>query len=818
MSRSLGSLRIDLVALTGKFEANFRSATGTLDKFGVAATKIGRVATGAFGAIAKTVFSLRGALTGIVAAVGAAKLAHSFQEASEAVDDLGKKAAVLGISVRDLSAFRFAAKESGVEFETLTKMLGKASKNIATFVSTGAGPAADELRRLGVNLTNTDGTLRSMTEILPEIAQSFEQISDSGEKLRLAEGIFGREGGQQFVQFLEDSGGFMANLAEQTERARRLGVLFTKEQADKLKAYNDAVGRISEAWLGFRVRIMTEVAPFLEELANKVASFIAALPKIFRRLSEVVGAYVRGTLTPEQERAINTIFESLSRLVSIGVTSLLKLGFGLLVDGVRIASSMGWPILKLAANALIVQPFAVALDTLYGLAEDLFQWMIDFEKKILTWAKGVAADLIEVVAVLLDSITTKIRDGLASGVSLAAAISPVAGEVAQALSDKAEGTLTVLDQISASVRGISAAMRVVDLPDNPVLAWLRDAVRDLRASTKEGADELTTQLAETTKADFEKAINAATAGGFLSTKIFAEELAKIRPELAKLIPAVDTLLDVSGAMEETAVDAESIRNAISGIGTAIKTTVEDSSWTKFFNGMKESFKELSDESKDFAKLGRDTFSEFARGISGNLATALSKGEASFRNFGETVRNVVVDVVQNIAQMILQFYFMRAIVGAFGGMFASPVASTGGGGGTQIPDFAGPSTPTFAARGGVFGFARGGIASGVLGGPMAFPFSHKVGVAGEAGDEVGFAPLRRIGGELGVAATGGDVTVQVIDQRGSGARPEVSSTRGDDGKKTIRILIRDEVRRGIGEGEFDKVLGSNFGLGRKGTKR
>jgi hypothetical protein len=318
------------------------------------------------------------------------------------------------------------------------------------------------------------------------------------------------------------------------------------------------------------------------------------------------------------------------------------------------------------------------------------------------------------------------------------------------------------------------------------------------------------------KGDFEKAIDAATKGGFLSTKLFAEELAKIRPELAKLIPEVDVLLDVSGAMEETAVDAKSVQEAIAGIGTAVKATVEDSSWSKFFNGMKESFKELSDESKDFAKLGRDVFGEFARGISGNLSTALAKGEASFRNFGETIRDVVVDVVQNIAQMILQFYIMRAVVGAFGGMFSAPTGSTASGG--KIPDLAGPSTPTFAAHGGVFGFANGGIASGVLGGPIAFPFSQKVGVAGEAGAEVGFAPLRRIGGELGVAATGGDVTVQVIDQRGSGARPEVSSTRGDNGKKTIRIIIRDEVRRGIGEGEFDKVLASNFGLGRRGTKR
>lgn len=818
MSRSLGTLRIDLVALTGKFEANFRSAVGVLDKFAVAATKVGSIAAGAIGGITRAVFSLKGAVASIAAAIGAARLARSFNEASELVDDLGKKAAVLGVSVRDLSAFRFAAKESGVEFETLTKLIGKAAKNIAVFVRTGAGPAADELRALGLELQTSDGNLRSMTDVLPEIARRFEQISDAGEKLRLAEGIFGREGGQQFVQFLEDSGGFMANLAEQTERARRLGVLFTDEQAEKLKAYNDAVGRISEAWLGFRVRVMTEIAPFLEELANKVASFIAAIPKIFKNLSNVVRAYLEGTLTPEQERAINTIFESLTRLVSIGMTALIKTGFAVLVDGTVIAAKMGWPILKIAANSLIVQPFALAFDVLYGLADGFFGWLIGVEQKIMRWAKGIAADVVMIVYTLIDSLTTKVRSGIATGINLAYSLSQTAGDVATALGSQADGTLSILEGISGAMKGVEQGLRAVELPPNPLLVWIRDAIADLRTSTAQGAEELTNELATMAKEDFDRAIAAATKDGFLSTKVFAEELAKIKPELMKLVPAVDSLLGISDAMRETAVDAESIRNAVSGLARDLPALTEQTDWQKFFSGMREAFKGLVEESKDFAKLGRDVFSEFARGISGNLASALAKGEASFRNFGRTVRDVVVDVVQNVAQMILQFYLMRGIVGAFGGFFAAPAASTGSGGGMQIPDLAGPSVPTYAAHGGVFGFAKGGIASGVLGSPAAFPFSKKIGVAGEAGEEAAFAPLRRIGGELGVKAVGGETTVQIVDQRGSGARPEVSHQRGDDGRKIIRILIRDEVRRGMGDGEFDKVLASSFGIGRKGTKR
>ena len=68
------------------------------------------------------------------------------------------------------------------------------------------------------------------------------------------------------------------------------------------------------------------------------------------------------------------------------------------------------------------------------------------------------------------------------------------------------------------------------------------------------------------------------------------------------------------------------------------------------------------------------------------------------------------------------------------------------------------------------------------------------------------------------AFGSEIIVQVIDQRTSGARPKVSSERGPDGKRLIRVLIRDEVNRGIAQGAFDQTLGSAYGINRRGVPR
>jgi hypothetical protein len=76
---------------------------------------------------------------------------------------------------------------------------------------------------------------------------------------------------------------------------------------------------------------------------------------------------------------------------------------------------------------------------------------------------------------------------------------------------------------------------------------------------------------------------------------------------------------------------------------------------------------------------------------------------------------------------------------------------------------------------------------------------EVPIIAKEGEVVGWpAQLRR--------AFGSDVVVQIIDQRSSGTRPEVSHERGPGGREVIRVLIREEVGRGIAQGWWDQSLG------------
>ncbi|MGH7243613.1 MAG: hypothetical protein ACREJD_09375 [Phycisphaerales bacterium] len=209
---------------------------------------------------------------------------HSLNAAAETVDKLGKSSARLGIGVEQLSALRFAAAEADVDFDNLSKIIGKAAKTIGEL---SRSQDTIFVGNVMVRLKDATGHVRSMTELLPDLATGLESVGSQAEQLNLASKFFGKEGGGQFVQLLKESGGFMENLATQTERAKRLGVIFNDDQVEKLTAYNDAVGRISEAWLGLRVNIVTRVAPELTKLANGLASGIAAIPDVIKKVVDV---------------------------------------------------------------------------------------------------------------------------------------------------------------------------------------------------------------------------------------------------------------------------------------------------------------------------------------------------------------------------------------------------------------------------------------------------------------------------------------------------------------------------------------------------
>jgi hypothetical protein len=831
MSRSLGTIRVDLIAGTAQFDTNVDKSRAKLGSFSAASALAGRGIGNAFAFAGRQLSGMLRVLTsaptliaGGLGVFGVAKLVSDLHQASESVDHLGKKAKVLGIASEELSVLRFAAGEAGIDFDTLANLAGKAQKSVAAFVRDGGGPAADALVRLGIPLTNANGQILTISELLPLIATGLQRVTSQADKLDLATQIFGRAGGDQFVQLLEDGGDFLQNMAVQAERAKRLGVVFDADQIKRLTEYNDAVGRIGEAWLGVKVKIMTEAAPFLTDAADRLASFFAAVPEVAENAMNRTREILTKTLSPENQALLVSMWDSVGQIVAIGVKGVFKTLGAALIDGAQALGAFGLPVLKAVFTDLFVIPIGEAIAA--G-EEKLGRALVSFADEIVDSDRQYMNGIGEAIAKQQRSI-----QDLNDTYDKFSAMMHDPAYIAKLSAEQKTDHLARLNALSRTVPREKAKLAELQAVYDkyaekvkgtfgmaPILRDAGAAMQGLAADTRAGGEELRAFSAEAARSDLNTAVDETFSRGSLAVSTFKGVLSDMYPHFKVILDSVDGLLGVSKAMDKTNVSAAEMARVVPKAIAPPEPKVR-SEWQKFFDGLERGWKLARDKAAETESLGREVFDQTTEGISGGLASALAKGEASWRNFGKTALGVLGDVAQGVIETILKVQLMRAVLGVAGMLFPGQVATadTGGNAGISIGmgDSLGVTDTAVGMNAGGNAFGRHGIVTS----PTMFAAGDgSAQIMGERGAE-GVLPLEEVGGGLGVRAVGmgGEVVVQIIDQRRAGERPQVQQSRGARGETILRILVRDEVGKMAGDGSLDRIVGQAYGIRRRGTPR
>lgn len=309
-------------------------------------------------------------------------------------------------------------------------------------------------------------------------------------------------------------------------------------------------------------------------------------------------------------------------------------------------------------------------------------------------------------------------------------------------------------------------------PDKPMSLqnWER-AVTDLRAQIKALED----QAARPTWMD-----NLAKAA-----EGYKQAVASIRQEYLQAYPEAAFAADIKRL--------EDLRDNFVGMGDFISANmaqgvIDDKQLDRAQEVAEKVQREWQKQLTDLEKIRQEIESQWQETIGGKLSRGIegfasSVGDA-FADMAMTGQMALDDLANSFIRMIIRTSAEAAVsplfqqLGAFVGSALSPTPSV-----ESMPWFVGPPRP----------HAAGGITSGPI-------FTH---VAGEAGREV-IAPLSQLPGLLARAGMGGS-QVQIIDQRSGGAPIEVRETRGPDGRRVIKAIIKDAMAGG----EFDTVMSSRF---------
>lgn len=160
--------------------------------------------------------------------------------------------------------------------------------------------------------------------------------------------------------------------------------------------------------------------------------------------------------------------------------------------------------------------------------------------------------------------------------------------------------------------------------------------------------------------------------------------------------------------------------------------------------------------------------------------------------GGSAGEVLENLAQKLASLALQNSAFQLLAGLAPSIF---------GAGGSIPLIASAMGNAFR-DGQVTAFAAGGVVTR----PTLFPMRGGLGLMGEAGAE-GILPLTRIGGKLGVNASGmggGGTVVQVFNSTNAPARTE--RTTGPDGRDIVKVIVGEEMARG----SFDSAMKGRYG--------
>lgn len=212
------------------------------------------------------------------AAVDAAKkLVEAGVAAAGYADEVLTAADITGMSTDRIQEITYAAGLMDTELSTIE---GSMRKNLASMRSAakGTGEVSDAYRKLGVEVTKADGTLRDSEDVYWDCIDALGKIEDRTERDAAAMQIFGKSAQELNPLISKGSKGFAALAKE----AHDVGYVLGSDTLGKLGAVQDSFDRLDMAGKNFGNAVGSVVAPALGGLADIAANVLNGIAGLFR--------------------------------------------------------------------------------------------------------------------------------------------------------------------------------------------------------------------------------------------------------------------------------------------------------------------------------------------------------------------------------------------------------------------------------------------------------------------------------------------------------------------------------------------------------
>jgi flagellar hook-basal body complex protein FliE len=212
------------------------------------------------GLVRKALFNFKVGLTAVAGAAGIGLLVKS---SLQSIDTLGKTAQKLGVTSQALQKLRYASNLAGVETRTVDMAVQRFTRRLSE-AANGTGEAKDALKELGLNAKEL--AKQPLDKQMLALADAFDDVQSSGDKVRLAFKLFDSEG----VAFVNTLEGGSAALQKMFQDAEGLGFILSSSSVKGVEEANDAMMKLGVMFKGVADQITAGLAPAFRVIVDLI--------------------------------------------------------------------------------------------------------------------------------------------------------------------------------------------------------------------------------------------------------------------------------------------------------------------------------------------------------------------------------------------------------------------------------------------------------------------------------------------------------------------------------------------------------------------
>ena len=235
------------------------------------------------------------------------KVASSIRGIADTADLAGQ----IGLTSEAFTKLSYAAKLSGIDQDALATSLEQMQKRLGEVATTGAGPAADALKRFGLDAKNL--AMSGAEKSLDATLEVLRNIQNPAERAAVAMDLFGKSG----IKMISLAGAGASGLKEMGAEASKVGFALSAIDSAKVEEADDALDKMGMAVQGVWNTLAVKLSPFLTAGIEQLLDWGQTGAQAASHIAQSMGWVLDGIgLAVDGVNVLKTAFHSINMVVA----------------------------------------------------------------------------------------------------------------------------------------------------------------------------------------------------------------------------------------------------------------------------------------------------------------------------------------------------------------------------------------------------------------------------------------------------------------------------------------------------------------------